>query len=73
MRSWVHEACGRTSGIKQTLGKLQPSLLMFPATRKSHSLVAFLINNIYMTSYQKDNKMKFMPHDGWAAHNFVFL
>lgn len=35
--------------------------------------VAFLINNIYMTSYQKDNKMKFMPHDGWAAHNFVFL
>ena len=24
-------------------------------------------------SYQKDNKMKFMPHDGWAAHNFVFL
>lgn len=35
--------------------------------------VAFLINNIYMTSYHKDNKMKFMPHDGWAAHNFVFL
>lgn len=41
MRSWVHEACGRTSGIKQTLGKLQPSLLMFPATRKLHSLGGF--------------------------------
>lgn len=41
MRSWVREACGRTSGIKQTLGKLQPSLLMFPATRKLHSLGGF--------------------------------